>query len=74
MIVHFFQWLKITQSGIDLGTDLKKISEWVFQLKMNFVPDPTKQARKLIFSRKSSQKRITPRYFLIKILKSKLFY
>ena len=39
-------------SNINLNNDLKKIGEWAFQWKMNFNPDPTKQAQKLIFSRK----------------------
>ena len=34
------------QSGIDLNTDLRKISAWMFQREMNLKPDPTKQAQK----------------------------
>ena len=36
----------------NLNKNLKKISEWTFQCKMNFNPDPAKQAQKQIFSRK----------------------
>ena len=39
-------------SNIDLNNNLKKIGEWAFQWKMNFNPDPTKQAQELIFSHK----------------------
>ena len=42
----------VDASNIDLNNDLKKISKWAFQWKMNFNPDPTKQAQELIFSRK----------------------
>ena len=38
----------------DLNHDLQKISEWAFQWKMKFNPDPTKQAQELIFSRKKT--------------------
>ena len=34
----------IDASNIDLNSDLKKMGEWAFQWKMNFNPDPTKQA------------------------------
>ena len=39
-------------SDIYLYNDLIKISEWAFQWKTNFNPDPAKQAQELIFSRK----------------------
>ena len=35
-----------------MNSDLTKISNWAFHWKMNFNPDPSKQARKIIFSRK----------------------
>ena len=34
------------------NNDLKKISDWAFQWKMSFNPDPSKQAQEVIFSRK----------------------
>ena len=34
------------------NNDLKKISDWAFQWKMSFNPDPCKQAQEVIFSRK----------------------
>ena len=35
----------------ELNNDLKKINKWAFQWKMNFNPDPSKQAQEVIFSR-----------------------
>ena len=40
-------------SANDLNKDLKIINNWAFQWKMNFNPDPTKQAHEVIFSRKT---------------------
>ena len=37
-------------SANDLNKDLKIINNWAFQWKMNFNPDPTKQAHEVIFS------------------------
>ena len=34
------------------NNDLRKISNWAFQWKMSFNPDPNKQAQEVIFSRK----------------------
>ena len=42
----------MTRSAHELNNDLSKISSWPFQWKMNFNPDSTKQAQKVIFSRK----------------------
>ena len=42
----------ITTSANKLNNDLKKISDWAFQWKMSFNPDPCKQAQEVIFSRK----------------------
>ena len=42
----------MTKSANELNNDLAKISTWAFQWKMNFNPDPTKQAQEVIFSRK----------------------
>ena len=44
----------ITTSTVSLNNDLTKISEWAVQWKMNFNPDPNKQAQELLFSRKTS--------------------
>ena len=48
----FSQIKNVDASNIDLNDDLKNIGEWAFQWKMNFNPDPTKQAQGVIFSRK----------------------
>ena len=42
----------IITSANELNNDLKKISDWAFQWKMSFNPDPSKQAQEVIFSRK----------------------
>ena len=34
----------------ELNNDLKKVSNWAFQWKMSFNPDPSKQAQEVIFS------------------------
>ena len=42
-------------SANNLNKDLKLINNWAFQWKMNFNPDPTKQAHEVIFSRKTKE-------------------
>ena len=42
-------------SANDLNKDLEIMNNWAFQWKMNFNPDPTKQAREVIFSRKAKE-------------------
>ena len=44
----------IDTSGNDLNHDLEKISEWAFQWKMNFNPDPTKQFQETVFNKKKT--------------------
>ena len=41
-------------SAKELNSDLEKISKWAFQWKMQFNPDPNKQANEVIFSRKTN--------------------
>ena len=36
-------------STTNLNNDLNKIKNWVIQWKMNFNPDPSKQAQEVIF-------------------------
>ena len=43
----------IDKSANNLNDDLEKISQWAYQWKMKFNPDPNKQANEVIFSRKS---------------------
>ena len=38
------------KSQRDLNIDLSTINEWVFQWKMQFNPDPNKQANEVYFS------------------------
>ena len=40
--------------GIDINHDLEQISEWAFLWKMKFNPNPTKQAREIILSKKKT--------------------
>ena len=40
-------------SACELNHDLKLISQWAYQWKMSFNPDPTKQAVQVLFSRKT---------------------
>ena len=40
-------------SAKELNSDLEKISKWAFQRKMQFNPDPNKQANEVIFFRKT---------------------
>ena len=51
-----FSVLHDTQtSANDLNKDLKIINNYAFQWKLNFNPDPTKQAHKVIFSSKTKK-------------------
>ena len=50
-------------SNINLNNDLKKIGEWAFQWKMNFNPDLTKKAQKLIFFGKVQTTNHPPLFF-----------
>ena len=45
----------ITTSANELNNDLKNISDWAFQWKMSFNPDPGKQAQEVIFCRISKK-------------------
>ena len=42
----------INTSAAHLNNDLRRISNWAFQWKMSFNPDPSKQAQEVIFSHK----------------------
>ena len=46
----FSKVLDINKSVTELNTDLEKISQWAYQWKMQFNPDPNKQANEIIFS------------------------
>ena len=52
----FFSVVHDTQTSVnDLNKDLKIINNWACQWKMNFNPDPTKQAHEVNFSRKTRE-------------------
>ena len=51
-----FSVVHVTEtSANDLNKDLETINNWVFQWKMNFNPDPTKQAQEVVFSCKAKE-------------------
>ena len=47
-------------SANELNNDLKKVSNWAFQWKMNCNPDPSKQAQEVFSSRKLKKVRHPP--------------
>ena len=49
----FSNVLGINKCVTKLNADLEKISQWTYQWKMEFNPDPNKQAQEVIFSHKS---------------------
>ena len=57
----FFSVLKNANSSAkDLNNNSDKISDWAFQQKINFNPNPSKQAQKVIFSRKTQNQNPRP--------------
>ena len=53
----------MNMSTINLNNDLNKIKNWAIQWKMNFNPDPSKQAQEVIFSRKLQKTNHNQVYF-----------
>ena len=53
----------ISTSASNINNDLMLISNWVFQWKMSFNPDPSKQAQEKIFSRKKMKSSHPSMYF-----------
>ena len=49
-----FQRFMTYKSASNLNDDLEKIGYWAYQWKMQFSPDPNKQANGVIFSRKTN--------------------
>ena len=47
----------------ELNNDLQKVSDWAFQWKMQFNPDPNKQAQEVIFSKKAESNNSLPLAF-----------
>ena len=60
----------ISTSASDLNVDLEKIGNWPVKRKMNFNPDPNKQAQEIIFSRKKTTSLHPVVYFYNKPVKS----
>ena len=50
-------------SANELNQELKVINQWVFQWKMEFNPDPNKQATKLLFTCKKNSSNHPPLFF-----------
>ena len=50
-------------SAQTLNENLNKINHWAFQWKMNFNPDPSKQAQEVIFSHKLQKSVYPPLHF-----------
>ena len=49
LVVH-----NINTSASDVNEDLEKISNWAFQWKIDFNPDPSKKAQEIRFRRKKT--------------------
>ena len=60
----------INTSASDLNEDLEKIGNWSFKRKMNFNPDPNKQAQEIKLSRKKTALLHAVVYFENKPVKS----
>ena len=54
---HVFDKYK---SQSELNNDLQSLNNWAFQWKMQFNPDPKKQAQEVYFSKKSNNKSSLP--------------
>ena len=52
---YFFVAHEVNTSVSDVNKDLKIISDWYFQRKMSFNPDPSNQAKGIVFSRKKNE-------------------
>ena len=63
----------VSTSASHLNNDLSKISNWAFQWKMSFNPDPSKQAQEVIFSRKIQKTCHPSIYFNNKSVKTSTF-
>ena len=60
----------INSTANNLNSDLIKLSDWTFQWKMRFNPDPKKSAQEVIFSRKFNKIDHPPLYFHENLVKS----
>ena len=55
----FSKVFNINESANDLNFGLEKISQWAYQWKPQFNPDPNKHANEVIFLRKSNSSNLT---------------
>ena len=62
----------VNTSVSHLNNDLSQISNWPFQWKMSFNPDPSKQSQEVIFSHKIQKTCHPPIYFNNKSVKQVL--
>ena len=53
----------VNTSAKELTGDLKKVNDWVFHWKISFNPDPSIEAKKVIFSHKSKRSNHPPLVF-----------
>ena len=60
----------INSTANDLNSELMPISNWDFQWKMRFNPDPNKQVQEVIFSRKINEIDHPPLHFNQNLVKS----
>ena len=60
----------VNSTTTDLNNGLSEVSDWAFQWKMNFIPDPNKQAQEVIFSIKINQINHPPLLFNQNLVKS----
>ena len=56
-------------SAKELNSDLENISKWAFQWKMQFNPDPNKQANEVYFSKKTKNSSHPPVAFNSNVIK-----
>ena len=48
-----------------LNDDLKKVNDWIFQLKMNFYPDPNEQAQEAISQKYNIRKNVNSDFSIV---------
>ena len=65
LVIH-----NINSTANNLKSDLVKISNWAFQWKMRFNPDPNKQGQEVISSRKINKIDHSLLYFIQIIISS----
>ena len=53
----------VNTSAKELTDDLKKVNDWLFHWKISFNPDPSIEAKKVIFSHKSKRSNHPPLVF-----------